>query len=320
MAEILILNFIKFAVAILRLLPNSVREWILSNILRFGTVFIPSYRRVSEINLRIAYPESTAEWRRYIIKENFKSLAKAISDFVRMPSLSKAWVEANIDIPYWPRYMELKGRVDAPGIIVATGHIGSFELQGYALSLLGYPLSFVVRNFKKPLIDKWWNGIRGKLGNKVLNRQGAYRQVVKELKAGRDVAILFDQNVKRNQAVFVPWFGHLAATTKSIGLAAIETEAIVLVVAMISLKSGKYRIEVTECNFEHIYKDDSLDRAEKVKIITDEVSNHYQALIKKFPEGWFWMHRRWKTTPTEAEESIYSLAKQGSIDSVGLAK
>jgi KDO2-lipid IV(A) lauroyltransferase len=320
MAEVIILNFIKLLVATLRLLPNSLREWILSNILRLGTLFIPSYRRVSEINLKIAYPESTPEWRRYIINENFKSLAKAISDFVRMPSLTRDWVEANIDIPYWPRYMELKKRAGAPGLIVATGHIGSFELQGYALSLLGYPLSFVVRNFKKPLIDRWWNGIRGKLGNKVLNRQGAYRQVVKELKAGRDVAILFDQNVKRNQAVFVPWFGHLAATTKSIGLAALETEAVVVVVAMVTLKSGKYRMEVTECNFEHVYKNESLDRSQKVKIITEEVSSHYQKLIKKFPEGWFWMHRRWKTTQAEGEMSIYSSARNGVANSAELVK
>lgn len=314
MAEVIILNFIKSLVAILRLLPNPIREGILSNILRFGTVFIPSYRRISEINLKIAYPESTPEWRRYIIRENFKSLAKAISDFIRMPSLSKAWVELNIEIPYWPRYMELKSRAGAPGVIIATGHIGSFELQGYALSLLGYPLSFVVRNFKKPLIDKWWNGIRGKLGNKVLNRQGAYRQVVKELKAGRDVAILFDQNVKRNQAVFVPWFGQLAATTKSIALAALETESVVLVVAMFTLKNGKYRMEVTECNFDNIYKDDSLDRAQKVKIITEEVSNHYQKLIKKFPEGWFWMHRRWKTTQVDGDISVYSSSEAAPLN------
>jgi len=307
MSEKIILVFIKTFVATLRVLPNQLREGILSNLLKFGTLFIPSYRRVSDVNLKIAFPESTPIWRGYIISQNFKSLAKAISDFVRLPKINKAWVESNIEIPYWPRYVELKSRKGASGLIVATGHLGSFELQGYAMSVLGYPLSFVVRNFKKPLIDKWWNGIRGRLGNRVLNRQGAYRQVVKDLKQGRDVAILFDQNVKRNQAVFVPWFGVPAATTKSIGLAALETEAIIVVTAMITLKNGRYRIDVKECDFSALYADQSIPRNEKVKLITEEVSAEYQKMIKKFPEGWFWMHRRWKTSPTEEEKrDLYS--------------
>ncbi len=304
--ENVILIFIRLVVGILKLLPNNLREVILSNTLRFGTLFIPSYRRVSDINLNLAFPESTPEWRKYIVHRNFQSLAKAISDFIRMPKLTRAWVEENISIPYWPRYLELKSRTGAPGVIVATGHLGSFELQGYAMSLLGHPLSFVVRNFKMPKIDRWWNGVRGRLGNKVLNRQGAYRQMVKDLKAGRDVAVLFDQNVKRNQAVFVPWFGHLAATTKSIGLAAIETRAVVVVVALISLKNGKYKMEVAECDFQHIYDNESLTTAEKVLAITQEISMRYQKLIKNFPEGWFWMHKRWKTTQAEGEENIYS--------------
>ncbi len=311
--ENIILIFIKLFVGTLKCLPGTLREGILSNILRFGTLFIPSYRRVSEINLKLAFPESTQAWRRFIIKKNFESLAKAISDFIRMPNLDKAWVEANISIPYWERYMELKKREGAPGVIIATGHLGSFELQGYAISLMGYPLSFVVRNFKAPKIDQWWNGIRGRLGNKVLNRQGAYRQMIKDLKSGRDVAVLFDQNVKRNQAVFVPWFGHLAATTKSLALAAIETRSIILVVALITLNDGKYRMDVTECSFDHVYDDQNLSLAEKVSTITKEISGHYQKLIKSFPEGWFWMHKRWKTTPVDGAENIYSLSSSNSI-------
>jgi KDO2-lipid IV(A) lauroyltransferase len=313
--ENIILILIKLFIGSLKCLPDKLRELILSNILRFGTLFIPSYRRVSDINLKLAFPESTQTWRRFIIKKNFDSLAKAISDFIRMPKLDKAWAERNISIPYWGRYMELKKREGAPGIIIATGHLGSFELQGYVMSLLGYPLSFVVRNFKAPKIDRWWNEIRGRLGNKVLNRQGAYRQMIRDLKAGRDVAVLFDQNVKRNQAVFVPWFGRPAATTKSLALAALETRAVIVVVALITLNEGKYRMDVTECNFDRVYEDQTLAVSDKVEIITREISEHYQKLIKSFPEGWFWMHKRWKTTPVDGELNIYSSPNLNPISS-----
>ena len=174
------------------------------------------------------------------------------------------------------------------------------------MSVLGFPLSFVIRNFKSEKIDNWWNARRGKLGNKNINRRGAFRELVRELKRGFDVGILFDQNVKRSHAVFVPWFGKNAATAKSLALAALETEALVVVVSLKTLAIDSYYMDVIECDFSHIYSDETLSRQEKILQITTIVSKHYEKMIQDFPEGWFWMHRRWKTSEREdVPETFY---------------
>ncbi len=282
-------------IGILSIIPDKARVWFLDQLLFWFTFLLPSYRKVSRINLKIAFPDLSEPKREKILRESFTSLAIAISDFVRFPRITPEWIKSHVEFPYLEKYKKLKASETTTGLLVATGHLGSFELQAYMMSVLGYPLSFVVRNFKLPLLDRWWNGRREKYGNRVLNRAGAFRRIVKELKQGRDVGVLFDQNVKRSHAVFVPWFSKEASTTKSLALAALETKAKVVVVGLITIGFDKYRMEVIECDFSSIYESKALKRSEKVLEITKEISSRYQTLIEQHPEGWFWMHRRWKT-------------------------
>src|SRR5690606_20029609 len=105
--------------------------------------------------------------------------------------------------------------------MMATGHLGSFELLAHCVSMYGFPISFVVRPFKLERLNAWWSGIREAAGNRAIARSGAFKEILKELTSGRDVAVLFDQNVTRNHAVFVDWFGRPAATTRTVALAAL---------------------------------------------------------------------------------------------------
>lgn len=282
-------------VGILSIIPDKARVWLLDKIIYCLTLLIPSYRKVTRINLNIAFPDLSNIEREKILRESVTSLATAVSDFIRFSKITPQWVESRVEFPFLAKYKKLKESHSSTGLLVATGHLGSFELQAYMMSVLGYPLSFVVRNFKLPMLDRWWNKRREKYGNRVLNRSGAFRRIVRELKQGRDVGVLFDQNVKRSHAVFVPWFSKEASTTKSLALAALETKAKVVVVGLITKGFDKYRMEVIECDFSSIYSDKTLKRSEKVFEITKEISFQYQKLIKQYPAGWFWMHRRWKT-------------------------
>jgi len=247
-----------------------------------------------------------SSWYQMQITRSCDSLALAISDFVRLPTISESWIVTHVNFPFFERYKELKKTELKKGIIVATGHLGSFELQAYLASVLGYPISFVVRNFKAERLDAWWNLRREKFGNKVIPRKGAYKKIISEIKSGRDVGILFDQNVKRSHAVFVDWFGKKAATTKSLALAALDTESRVLVASLKTLEFDRYSMQVVECDFTSLYENKNMTRKEKIFEITQTVSKHYEDMIRDFPEGWFWMHRRWKTTETEDQpEDFY---------------
>jgi KDO2-lipid IV(A) lauroyltransferase len=123
--------------------------------------------------------------------------------------------------------------------------------------------------------------------------------VVKHLRKGDVVALPFDQNVRRSFAVFVDFFGKEAATTRALGLAALASEAPILIGSLCYLGKDRYRVEWEECPMSDVYAAEHLSSDEKQRAIAQRVSDAYAAMIRKNPSAWFWMHRRWKTTSRE---------------------
>jgi KDO2-lipid IV(A) lauroyltransferase len=147
--------------------------------------------------------------------------------------------------------------------------------------------------------------LREARGNTIIDRKGAFREICKNVDGGRSVAVLFDQNVKIKHAVFVDWFGKPAATTRAFALAAVKTRAPVFVASMKYLGADNYRVNGVECDFKSLYADETLEDEVKVQRITEQISAIYCAMIEEFPEGWFWLHRRWKTRPPGEAERVY---------------
>jgi KDO2-lipid IV(A) lauroyltransferase len=191
-------------------------------------------------------------------------------------------------------------------VIIATGHLGSFELLGHAIGLRGLPLAAVARKFQAPRFDRWWTGLREARGNKIIDRRGAFKEVVSCISSGMSAAILFDQNVTRNHAVFVDWFGVPAATTRSVALAALRTGAPIFVASIRYVGNDRYYVDAEECEYSDVYQKEELSNDEKVVVITQRLADQYCEMIRKFPEGWFWMHRRWKTRPEPEAAKVYS--------------
>jgi KDO2-lipid IV(A) lauroyltransferase len=119
-------------------------------------------------------------------------------------------------------------------------------------------------------------------------------------------AILFDQNVTRNHAVFVEWFGLPAATTRSVALAALRTGVPIFVASIRYIREDRYYVDAAECYYEDVQRDERMSSDEKVFVITQRVTDMYCEMIRKFPEGWFWMHRRWKTRPDPGAAKVYA--------------
>lgn len=305
MIDLPVYLIVRALIGALNLFPLQVRLGLVTAIIRAVVFFIPSFNRVSRKNLTLAFPNQTPEWIEQTIRASQVSLARVIVDFARMQHLDAAWVEKHVDCAFLDRYKQMKAENPEKGIVLVTGHLGSFELLAHCVPMYGYPISFVVRPFKLRRLNAWWTGIREAYGNKAISRDGAFREVVKDLAKGRDVAVLFDQNVTRNHAVFVDWFGKPAATTKIVALAAIRTEAPIIITSIAHLGNDQYKIAAEERNFSALYADTSLSTDEKVVRITAEVSKAYEQMIAANPNEWFWMHKRWKTTEREGEKNMY---------------
>ena len=294
-------------VGLLNVLPTALRLTLVKSIIRLLGLIVPRFRRIALRNMELAFPDKDLAWRKNLLEKSFDPLARLFVDFARLQQIDAAWIAEHVNCPFFARFMEIKRQHPGKGVVIVTGHLGSFELLAHVVALLGQPISFIVRDFKLPRVDRWWRSIREATGNRVISRAGAFREMVDELKTGRDVAVLFDQNVTRKHAVFVDWFGRQAATTKSVALAAIRTEAPVVVAAIhcVDPKNDRYDVEAYEFDFSSIYADTTIDSEEKVRLITQRLSDSYQDMIRRTPEAWFWMHRRWKTAPTPEQETVY---------------
>ncbi|MCB0354299.1 MAG: lysophospholipid acyltransferase family protein [Bdellovibrionales bacterium] len=292
-----ILNFLPFRLAV------SVTEILFRSVLFLR----PSLTAVAEKNLKIAFPDFGAEERKTLLRESISAHSRLIVDSARLARYDKTWVSKHLEFENQAAFEALK-KNHKTGVVVATGHLGSFELLAHGAALLGFPLAFVVRNFAIEALDQWWISIREAHGNIVLNRSGALKRAIRLIRDGTDVAFLFDQNVTRNLAVFPKFFSQPAAVTRAVAVTVLKTGAPLIVAGLVRTGEQNHKIVWKQCQTEDVIHNETLSHETKVEQITARASTLFEGFVKLSPAEWFWFHRRWKTRPTEADPSLYSEA------------
>ena len=235
------------------------------------------------------------------MNESFNVMAYNLLGYARIPKLSLERAKQLVDYSV-PAEILARIRREHPGkgVLVVTLHYGSFESLVQFHAIFCGEISMLARGFDMPRVDRWWNKRREIHGAKVFARKGAYLQVVERLQHGDVVAILCDQNVKANHATFVDFCGLPAATTKSVGLAAMRTGARVVATASRRLSNGTFEIFTDELPSPDTFPGTA---EEQVQAFSARLNQAIEKYIRMHPEQWFWIHRRWKTRPPgEAEE------------------
>ena len=202
-------------IELLRFLPEPASTWVAMRIVGALQIVMPRMRPVGRRNLELVFPEKSKEEREAILDKSFYYLARNLVTFAKTPKLDKQSAQKTMPYELGTELIR-QTRVQSPntGFIIASLHLGCFEQLCQIHSLLAGPASLLVRGFGLPWVDAYWNSRRAQFGNTVFSRKGGYQEVIRHLKAGKDVAMLYDQNVKRNHATFVDFFGIPAATTK----------------------------------------------------------------------------------------------------------
>ncbi len=290
-------------VGLVTLFPYRVQVAFFNTLIRAFIACSPSYRKIAHKNLMTAFPENDEAWRNDIIKKHCLSLARFLADFFRLPKLTDEWFYEHV---YFPQEEEYKKKVKTGnGVMLLTGHIGSFELLPSRSALAGEPMAIVVRSMKQHQVDLWWNNIRAVRGNSTISKKGAFKAILKKAAQGEAIGFLFDQNVTRSNAIFVDWFGVPAATTKALGLVAMRLKVPLIAARIRCSAFDHYELEIEEVKTDDIYNDENLDREEAIRIITERGTRILERFIKSEPADWFWFHRRWRTRPEGEEENFY---------------
>jgi KDO2-lipid IV(A) lauroyltransferase len=257
-------------------------------------------RTVGLRNLELAFPEKSSEGREQILRELYRNLGWLLAEFCQMPRYTQVNSQTFLRYDGLDHYLQAKAK--GKGVLIVTGHLGAWELSSYYHSLMGYPMSMVIRRLDNARVDQLVNRIRCLHGNRVLHKDDFARGLLAAMRQGETVGILMDTNMTPPQGVFVSFFGHPACTASGLARVALKTGAAVLPGFMLwEEREQKYvlhfgpEIEMTATG------EDEKDAIENTARFTAAIESY----IRRYPSQWLWVHRRWKTRP-EGEATLYS--------------
>jgi KDO2-lipid IV(A) lauroyltransferase len=184
---------------------------------------------------------------------------------------------------------------EGKGVILVTGHIGSWELFARRIAALGLPSATVAKETQDPRLTKLLEDSRAGAGVKVFWRGSAMsaREMLRFLRAGGMLGILIDQDTKVG-GYFVPFFGRPAFTPRAAGDLAVRTGAAMVFGCAHRVGPSSHRAVVRR-----IDPPRSGDRDQDSLALTAEATRIIESEIRAHPEEWVWMHPRWKTQSTE---------------------
>lgn len=188
----------------------------------------------------------------------------------------------------------LKAIEKKKGVFVLTGHFGNWELMSVAIDIRFEPQQAIVaRNLDYPPLDRLITHLRSRFGTEVIPKQRAMRRVMKAIREKKIVGILLDQNVDWYEGVFVKFLGRWACTNKGLALMALKTGAPVVPAFPVRKEDGRYHV-IFENEIELVRTgDQAKDIEQNTALFTDIIETY----IRRYPDRYFWFHRRWKTKP-----------------------
>ncbi len=256
-------------------------------------------RRVGERNLELALPDLSPSERSRIVRRLFRYLGWQLVEFCRLPRYTPKNTKGWIRTEGLEHYLAAEAR--GCGVLVLTGHLGAWELSSFYHSLMGHPMGMVIRRLDNRLLDEYVNRIRCLHGNRVLHKNDFARSLLTAMRAGETVGILMDTNMTPPQGVFVRFFGMEACTASGLARVALKTGAVV--VPGFCVWEESERQYVLHFGPELAF-DRNGDAEQGILAATQQCNDVMESWIRRFPEQWLWIHRRWKTRPP-GEAGLY---------------
>ena len=291
--------FARVLIRTLRWMPRSLAHLAAEMLAWCGFHLARRQRNTGAHNLRLAFPDLSVSERDRILRGCFQNLGRLLVEFTHFHRLNKGNISQYVVHDGLENYLE--GLSRGRGVIFMTAHFGAWELSSFAHAVYGFPLKFIVRPIDNPRIEQLISSYRTLSGNIPIERRRAGRDILKALKQNEAVGILFDQNTTRNEGVFADFFGIPAATTPSIALFALRAGAAVIPGFLIwDSKVKRHRLRLDP----PVELVNTGDLSHDVLENTRRFNKILEAYVRRYPDQWLWIHRRWKTRP-EGEPSIY---------------
>ncbi len=219
----------------------------------------------------------------------YRNFGKSMVEYSLFPSLSKQRVLDMVELQGAENFDRALAR--GRGAVVVAGHFGSWELMGAAVAQMGYPVDFLVGEQHNLLVDEMMNGFRRGMGIGIIKMGAAAKGVIRALRNNRFVAMLSDQDAGDDGTV-VEFFDRPASTPKGPAAFALKMNVPIITAFIIREGQGKQKIVLEK----PIFGKQTSDKEEDIRKLTQAYTSVLESYIRKYPDHWFWPHRRWKST------------------------
>lgn len=255
-----------------------------------------AHRRIAERNLAAAFPARSERERRAIARGTFGHFGRLAFELLKFGTLTNDAMLSRVEFDGEDRAR--LAYAQGKGVLFFTGHFGFWELHAIVHALQIQPIGVLARALDNRDLNRLLEDIRQRTGNTVIYRQGTIRRVMRMLQGGHGVAVLIDQHIHSRDAVYVDFFERPAATTSAVAALALRTGAPVVPVFALPLEGGRYRMI-----YEHPVEPPRPDSPDALREFTQRCTDVLEMYVRRHPELWLWMHRRWRDTGAPAEEA-----------------
>jgi len=253
-------------------------------------------RRVALENLTHAFPEKSAAELKTIARRSYENFGMMMLEYLQLPKLSAAELQRRIRFAM-PKEQNPYEQALAlgKGAICMTGHFGNWEYMGALVAQMQYPMVYLYQEQNNPYVDALIRDIRTQMQMPSIPRGAALRGILKALREKKFVALLADQDAGSN-GLFIDFLGRPASTGRGPAAFVLKTQAPIVFCVAIRQPGGYHRVEAELLTFD-FSKNNAADDEEKLRQITVAWTKVLEKYIRRYPDHWFWMHRRWKTKP-----------------------
>jgi len=283
---------VRFFSLLFRLIPISFGLWIGRRIGQLAYYANRKRRSIAYRNLKAAFgAELSQRDIKGIIKKMYQNLAQMLVEVLTFPRIDKKYIDKYLAIDGM-EHLEAavkKGK----GIIFLTGHFGNWELCSVAGGVIGYPMLVLAREQKLSRLNDLLNEYRELMGCKVIKKGFALRDMLIALRNNSIIGMLVDQDAGK-RGVFVDFFGRKTSTAHGPMSFAIKTDAIILPTFIIRQKGPYHRASIQP----PLQIEKTQDQESNIKNGLQKFANVLELYIRKYPDQWLWVHKRWKSTPT----------------------
>jgi Kdo2-lipid IVA lauroyltransferase/acyltransferase len=299
--------FVRALIAVVQALPIEACDNGARVLATVFTRFIPIRRRVVEDNLRQAFPNLSAEQRREISWQMWHHLLLMMAEIAQTPRKihETNWKEHShiVNQELFVRTL-LAGRP----LVLISAHYGNFELGGYLMGLFGFPTYTVARPLDNVYLDRFVNDFRGRTGQYMLDKTGSSDEIQRILGRGGILTLLGDQHAGK-KACWVDFFGRPASTHKAVALFSLGNNA----PTMVSYARRLDKPLHYEVGPEAICDPSDSDfQMGSIPLLAQWYTSHLEALIRRSPEQYWWLHKRWKGQPPARKRQSAAAANKAA--------